>query len=97
MAGPNDTRHFARDSSNANAQRPSLKEYTKAHSASSNDCDWLHEIVSSDAILTGKINPKYSVRVYYKETEAASTSTTKDFETGSSALLNLQKTLDSKY
>jgi len=99
MAVSDDTRQFphAEDSSDVNTQWLSLKEYTKAHSASSNDCDWLHEIVSSDAISAGQISPSYLVRVYYKETRAASTAATKDFGTGSSALLNLKKCLASKH
>lgn len=99
MAFSDDTRQsaHAEDLSNVNAHWPSLKEYTEAHSALWNDCDWLHEIVSSGAISTGKISPKYLVRVYYKETGAALTTITKDFGTGSFALLNLQKTLASKH
>ncbi len=99
MAATDDTRRFAHaeSSSDVNAQWPSLKEYTKAHSASCNDCDWLNAIVSSDAISAGKISPIYLLRVYYKETGAASTTTTKDFGIGSLALLNLQKILASKY
>ena len=96
MAVPGDTRQFAHaeDPSNVNAHWSSLKEYTEAHSAAGNDCDWLHKVVSSGA---GKISPKYLVRVYYKETGAASTTITKDFGTGSFALLNLHKTLASKH
>lgn len=99
MAVSDDSRQFAdaEDLNDVNAQWLSLKEYTKAHSASSNDCDWLHAIVSSDAISAGQISPSYLVRVYYKETRAASTTATKDFGTGSSALLNLKKCLASKY
>ncbi len=99
MAVLDDTRPFAHaeDSSSVNAQWPSLKEYTKAHSASSNDCDWLHEIVSSDAVSAGKISPEYLVRVYYKEARAASTTTTEDFGTGSFALLSLKNCLATKY
>ena len=100
MAVPDDTRQFAHaaeDSSSVNAQWPSLKEYTKAHSASSNDCDWLHEIVSSDAISAGRISPAYLVRVYYRETRPASAIITKDFGTESFALLDLKNCLASKY
>jgi len=99
MAVPDHTRQFAHaeDSSHPNAQWPSLKEYTEAHSASWNNCDWLHEFVSSDAISGGRISPKYLIRVYYKDTGAASITTTEDFGTGPFALLNLQKTLASKY
>ena len=64
------------------------------HSASSNNCDRLHEFVSSDA---GKVNPNYLVRVYYKEAKAASTTTTRDFGTGSLAKLSLRHCLASKY
>lgn len=84
----------AEDSGSVNVQRPSLKEYTKVRSASSNDCDWLHELVSSDA---GKTSPNYLVRVYYKETEAASTTTTRDFGTNAVAKLDLRHILASKY
>ena len=99
MAVPDYTRQFAHaeNSSSVNAQWSSLKEYTKARSVSSNDCDWLHDIVSSDAVSTGKIRPEYLVRVYYKETKAASTTTTEDFGTGSFALLALRHCLSSKY
>ena len=87
----------AEDPSNVNAHWPSLKEYTKAHSALGNDCYWLHEFVSSDAISAGRISPKYLVRVCYKETEAASRTFTQEFGTGSFALLNLQKILAEKH
>ena len=99
MAVPEDIRQFAyvEDSSSVNAQGPSLKEYTKARSASSNDCDWLRELLSSDAVSAGQISPEYMVRVYYKETRAASTTTTKDFGTGASALLNLKYCFALKY
>lgn len=99
MAVSDDTRRFvhAEDPSTVNAHWPSLKEYIEAHSALGNDFDWLHELVSSDAISAGRISPKYLVRVYYKETGAASNTITKDFGTGSFALLNLQKTLASKH
>lgn len=80
-----------------NAQLPSLEEYTRAHSASSNDCDWLLQLVSSDALSAGRISPRYLVRVYYKETEAASTTTTKDFGPGAFALLDLKHCLATKY
>lgn len=91
-ADPNDTRQFA----HAEDSR-SLKEYTKTHSARSNDCDWLHRLASSDAISAGKIIPRYLVRVCYKNTQAASTTTTKDFGTGPSELLDLRHCLDSKH
>ena len=71
-----------------------LREYTKAHSSSSNDCHWLHEVVSSDA---GKISPEYLVRVYYKDTRAASSTTSKDFGTEPSAMRDLRFCLASKY
>ncbi|KAK0514828.1 hypothetical protein JMJ35_002207 [Cladonia borealis] len=87
----------AEDASNVNAQWPSLREYTEAHSALGNDCYWLHEFVSSDAISAGRISPKYLVRVCYKETGAASTIITKDFGTGSFALLDLRKSLAEKH
>lgn len=61
LSGTRQSAH-AEDSGNLNAQRPSLKDYTEVHSASSNDCDWLHELVSSEA---GKVSPDYLVsRVY---------------------------------
>ena len=87
MASPSDPRQsaHAEDAGNVNAQRPSLKKYTKVHSASSNNCDWLHELVSLDA---GKISPNYLVRVYYKDAKAASTTITRDFGTGSFAKLD---------
>lgn len=99
MAAPDDPRQTAQaeDSSSVNAQLPSLKEYTKARSASSNDCAWLHELVSSNAISAGKVGPRYLVRVYYKETRDASTTTPKDFGTGSFALLDLKHCLASKH
>jgi hypothetical protein len=99
MAAPDDTRQTAQaeDSSSVNAQLLSLKEYIKARSASLNDCAWLHELVCSDAISTGKVDPRYLVRVYYKETEGASTITTKDFGTGSFQLLDLKHCLASKH
>ena len=84
----------AEDLGSVNVQRPSLKEYTKVQSASSNDCEWLHELVSSDA---GKTSPNYLVRVYYKETKAASTTTTRDFGTTAFAKLDLRHCLASKY
>ena len=87
----------AEDQSNVNTHWPSLKEYTAAHSALGNDCYWLHEFLSSDAISAGRISPKYLVRVCYKETEAASRTLTKEFGTGSFALLDLRKTLGEKH
>lgn len=80
MANPFDVLQsaHAEDLDNANVQRPSLKKYTKVHSALSNNCDRLYEFVSSDA---DKISPSYLVRIYYKETKAASTTTSKDFRT----------------
>jgi hypothetical protein len=92
-----DTRQCARAEDIVDAQWLSLTEYRRTHSTSSNDCDWLHEITSSDAISAGKISSKYVIKVYYKETEAASIIIVKDFEMKSVALLNLQKTLNSKY
>ena len=99
MAVADDTRQpaCAEDSSSMNGQRPGLKEHIKAHSASSNDCKWLHELVSSDALSSGKISPEYLVRVYYKETEAASNTKTKDFGTGYSALVDLNYHLATKH
>jgi hypothetical protein len=96
MASPSDARQsaHAESSGNVNAQRPSLEEYTKLNSASSNDCDWLHKLVSSDA---GKISPNYLVRVYYKEAKAASITSTRDFGTGSVAKFDLRYCLASKY
>lgn len=96
MASPSNAGQsaHAEGSGSANAQRPSLKEYTKERSASSNDCEWLHELVSSDA---GKSSPNYLVRVYYKETKAASTTTTRDFGTGAFAKLDLRHCFASKY
>ena len=86
----------AQDSSSVHALWPTLGEYTKRHSARSNDCDWLHRLVTSDAISAGNISPKYLVRVYYKETSAASTTIIKDFSTGPSELLGLRHCLASK-
>jgi len=99
MAVPDDTRKFtqAEGSNSVNTQWPSLKEYTKAHSASSNDCDWLHELVSSHTVSAGKMGPEYLVRVYYKETRAAPTTATKDFGTRLFALLDLKNCLASKH
>jgi len=74
-----------------------LKEYTAERSASSNDCAWVHELVSSDAISSGKVGPEYLVGVYYKETEDAPITTTEEFGTGSFALLALNHCLDSKH
>jgi len=92
-----DARQFAsaERSSIPSAQWRSLKDFTEAHSASSNDCDWLHEFVSSDAVSTGGIGPKYLLRVHYKETRDASATITEDFRPGSCALL--KRCLDSKY
>ena len=99
MAAPDDTRRFAYvdGSSSVNTQGLSLKDCTQANSASSNDCDWLHEVMSSHAISAGRINPQYLVRVFYKEMEAAPTTTIQDFGTGSFALLALKECLVSKY
>ena len=99
MAANSETRQVANaeDSSSLNGQQPNLKEYTRVHLASSNDCEWLHEVVSSDAISAGRISPQYLVRVYYKETEAASNTKTKDFGTGSFALVDLNYHLASKH
>ena len=96
MASPSDARQsaHAEGSGSVNAQRPSLKEYTKVHSATSNNCDWLHELVSSDG---GKVSPNYLVRVYYKETKAASTTIIRDFGTGAFAKLDLRRCLTSTY
>jgi hypothetical protein len=99
MAAPDDNRRTAQagDSSNANAELASLKEYTQERLVSSNDCAWLYELVSFNAISTGKVSPRYLVRVYYKETKEASATTTKDFGTGSFALLELKNCLESKH
>ena len=99
MAAANSTQQLACavNEVNPNTQWPSLEDYTREHSVSDNDYDWLHQFVSSDAISTGKVGPKYLIRVLYKDTEATSTTITKDFGTGSLALLNLQKTLALKY
>lgn len=99
MAVPNETRETTNREypSNPEAQWPSLKEYTQAHSASSNDCDWLHALVSSDSILAGKVSPAYLVRVYYKDQRDATATITKDFGTGSFALLELNSCLASKH
>ena len=78
-------------------QWPILKEYTKKHSARSNDCDWLHKFMSSDTVSAGKISPKYLVRVYYKETRAALTTIAKDFGTEPPALFDLRHCLASIY
>lgn len=80
----------AEASSSANVQMQNLREYTKARSTSSKDCAWLYELLSSDAISAGKVNPMYKVRVYYKEPRDASTTTTKDFGSEASALLGLK-------
>lgn len=95
MASPSDARQsaHAEDSGNVNVQRPSLEEYTRMHSASSNDCDWLHELVSSDA---GQASPNYLVRVKYKEAEAASNTITRDFGTAAVAKSDLRDCLVSK-
>lgn len=99
MAAPENTKRAAQaeDSSNVNMQSTNLKEYENEHSASSNDCAWLHELVSSDAISAGKVSPKYLVRVYYKETGDAPTATAKDFGTGPFALLDLKHCLASQH
>jgi hypothetical protein len=73
-----------------NTQSPSLKKYT-------NDRAWLHELVSSDAVSAGKASLKYLVRVYYKETGDAPTTTTKNLRAGSFALLDLKHCLASQY
>lgn len=94
-AAPADTPQTAQaeDSSSVDAQWQSLQEYTKTRSVSSNDCAWLYELLSSDAISTGKVDPTYQVRVYYKETRYASTTATKDFGTGNLALIKLERCL----
>ena len=92
LADPSDTRQFA-DAEDSRC----LKEYTKTHSACSNDCDWLHRLASSDAITVGRTIPRYLVRVYYKGTQAASTSITKDYGTGPFTVLDLRHCLASKY
>ena len=99
MAVADDTRQsaYAEDSSSMIGQQPSLKEHTEALSALSNDCEWLHGLVSSDALSSGQVSPEYLVRVYYKETEAASDTKTKDFGTGSFALVDLNYHLASKH
>jgi hypothetical protein len=106
MAAPDDTLHANERPApiNARAQLTDIcseltrfKEYTKDRSASSNDCAWLHEFLSFDAISAGKVNPEYLVRVYYKETREDSTTTVEDFGTGSVALLNLKQCLASKH
>ena len=75
----------------------SLKEYTKQLSPVSNDCAWIYELVSSDAIATDKVDPVYQVRVYYKDAKDASTTRVKDFGTGRSALLDLKRCLTSTH
>src|SRR4051812_457534 len=80
-----------------NAQLLSLKDYTRVRSASSNDCDWLHELLSSDMISAGEISPEYLVRVYYKEARDALTIDAKDFGTASGDLLHLKYYLASKH
>jgi hypothetical protein len=99
MAAQDDTRQTAQadDSSNVKMQSPSLKEYTNEHSASSNDCAWLHELVSSDAISSGKVSPKYFIRVYNKDTGDAPTTTAKDLGTGLFALLDLKHCFASQH
>ncbi len=99
MAFLDDTRQpaYAESSSSVSAQWRNLKEYTKAHSVSSNDCKWLHELVSSDAISKNRISPEYLLRVLYKMTKDASATITEDFGTGSAALLALKNRLASKY
>lgn len=98
-AAPADTRQTAQaeDLSSVNAQLQSLQKYTKARSVSSNDCAWLYELLSSDAISADKVDPIYQVRVYYKEPRDVSTTTTKDFGTGKSALLDLERCLASTH
>lgn len=48
-------------------------------------------------LATDKVSPLYLVRVYYKETKDASTTTTTDFGIGPVALDELKICLASKY
>ena len=94
-AAPGDSWQTAQADGLGSVNVPSLglKEYTRAHSMSSNDCAWFHELLSSDAISTGRIDPEYLVRVDYKETKDASTTTTKVFTIGLSTPLDLKNFL----
>lgn len=92
-----DTRPAAlvEDWSNINAQVQNLQEYAKARLSSSNDCAWLYEFLSSDAISAGKVDSLYHVRVYYKELRDTSIAFTKDFEPGE--FLSLERCLTSTH
>ena len=87
----------AEHSSSVKARFQGLQEYTKAHSVSSNDCAWLYELLSSGAISEGEVDPLYQVRVHYKESRDAATTTTKDFGTGETALYDLEHCLASTH
>ena len=76
-------------------QPQTLQEYTSLHSASSNDCYWLNELLSSNAISAREVDPLYLVRVYYKDSRRMSTAASKDFGTGEAALLELERFLGS--
>jgi hypothetical protein len=99
MEIPNNLRSIAQveDSRMQSAQLLSLKDYTRVRSASSNDCDWLHELLSSDMISAGEISPEYLVRVYYNEARDALTIDAKDFGAASGDLLRLKDFLASKH
>lgn len=98
MAGPDDSHQALGKVASGieDAQMLSFEEYLKERSASSNDCNWLHELVSANAVSTGKITPKYLVRVCYKDATDTST-TTEDFGTEPSALHALEDCLASKH
>ena len=76
--------------SSESVQPQTLREYTKLQSASSNDCYWLYEFLSSGAISAGRVEPLYLVRVYYKDPRRVSIATSKDFGIGEAAMLELE-------
>ena len=87
----------AESSSHSNMASPSLREYTEVRSGLSNDCAWLHELLTSDAISKGIVDSAYLVRVFYKETRDASTTNSKIFMAGSTVLVDLRHCLASRY
>lgn len=87
----------ASDSSSLDSRSLSLKEYSRAHSEELQHSYWIHQLVCSDAISTGRIKPGYLVRVHYQDTKSASNTTREDFGTGADALEDLKTCFRFKY
>jgi hypothetical protein len=75
----------------------SLREYTRAHTAKSNDCAWLHQFVAFDAISNNIVEPLYQVRVYYQGSKSKPTIFIQDFNSTPSDRHDLKRCLISKY